>query len=374
MSWRDRGDHGDSGDHPAGNFGRPGGDWQGVRPSFDNPMSWALSLGRVAGIEIRVHVVFLIFIIVQLLAAGLGRPGAASAAPSGFVLTAAMLAILFGIVLLHEFGHCIGCRRSGGEANEILMWPLGGLAYCMPPNHWKAHLITAAGGPLVNVLICLAAAPMLGMATGQWLGVALPNPLNIFGVMYADGSALARSWPLLLLYMINALSLLLLLFNLLPIFPLDGGRIVQALLWPRHGYVGSMRFAVRTGFVGAVLLGIVGLVMSMAGAGPGGIMLVLIACFGGITCWLTNRQLQFTEEMMGYESDDYALSLATGSDDQQETSARELKREERRRQREEEEAQEVDRILAKIARSGMDSLTGRERRLLKRATEKKRGE
>lgn len=367
MSWRDRDD--EYGDDPMRGSGRPGGDWQGIRPSFDNPMSWALSLGRVAGIEVRVHIVFLIFIVVMLLSAAFTSPGAGAAAPSGFWIMFSILAILFGIVLLHEFGHCIGCRKSGGEANEILMWPLGGLAYCLPPNHWKAHLATAVGGPLVNVAICLAAAPMLGLATGQWLGVAIPNPF-FFDGLYTHGAVLTN-WPLIILYLINAISLLLLLFNLLPIFPLDGGRIVQAVLWPRYGYVASMRFAVRTGFVGAVLLGVIGLVMSLSGA-RGGIMLVLIAVFGGFTCWQTHRQLAFTEEMLGFESDDYALSLAAGPEQEPQLSDRELRREEKQRQQEEEAAQEIDRILAKIAESGMQSLTSRERRMLKRETERKR--
>ncbi len=63
------------------------------------------------------------------------------------------MAVVFGIVLLHEFGHCFACRAVGGQANHIVLWPLGGLAFCAPPMERFAHLVTTAGGPLVNVIL-----------------------------------------------------------------------------------------------------------------------------------------------------------------------------------------------------------------------------
>lgn len=350
MSWEHR-DYA-SDDDPMRRFGRPGGDWQGLRPAIDNPMTWSLPLARILEITVRVHVIFLIYIVIELLRPVLGSSGL-HIGP-----TVVLLACLFGVVLAHEFGHCLACRWAGGAADEILMWPLGGLAYCRPPQLWKAHLVTAAGGPMVNVLVLLVLVPVLGLWTGQWWGVAIPNPLSLY--LPADVSA-----PLLLmtLYLLNAVSLVLLLFNLLPIFPLDGGRILQALLWPKVGYVRSMRYAVRTGYVGAIGLGIMGFVI-------GNVMLVCIAIFGGITCYITHRQLQFTQETLGFESDDYSASLH-GPDEDDAARAGPTRRErakQRRARRELEESIAVDGILQKIAARGIESLSGAEKRRLRRAT------
>ncbi len=358
--WRDRDDsRGD--ENPFDRYGRPGGDWQGIRPSFDNPATWAVSVGRIAGVEIRIHILFLLFIIVMLIRAG-------TIDAIGIGLMALLLGILFGIVLLHEFGHVFGCRSSGGEANEILMWPLGGLAYVRPRQNWRSHLISAAAGPMVNLIICLCTGLLLGLLTGRWLGIALPNPLYFANEMWGPT---ITTRPLAILFLINSLSLLLLLFNLLPIFPLDGGRIVQAALWPRFGYVRSMRFAVRTGYVGALLLAVFGAVFT-------NLWLLAIAIFGAVTCYMTHKQLQFTEEMMGFTdgSDEYALQLAYGETECEDGAARPNRAERRaakQRVKEEQEAAEVDRILQKIASSGMGSLTRNERKLLDRVSARKRG-
>ena len=206
-------------------MGRPGGDWRGVRSRFDNPLSWALDLFRFRGILVRLHLFFLIFVVVQLLRA-LGGATAEEPTSLDLMTTAVVMAALFLVVLLHEFGHCFACRRTGGEANEILMWPLGGLAYCMPARSARAHFLTTAGGPIVNVIICAILAPILYGMTGQFWEVTLPNPLYIAnGFNSLDVSS---SWLLTILYSIHGVSFLLLLFNLLPMFPLDGGRLVQA--------------------------------------------------------------------------------------------------------------------------------------------------
>ncbi|MBT8485658.1 MAG: hypothetical protein HKO59_14960 [Phycisphaerales bacterium] len=362
MTWRDRGDT----DDPRHRIGRPGGDWQGVRPTLDNPMSWSIGLGRVAGIDVRVHAVFLLYLVIQL-ARAWRSPHIEDAAPLSVGLVAMEMGCLFGIVLLHEFGHCIACRRVGGEADEILMWPLGGLAFCRPESRWRAHLITAAGGPAVNVVIILILGPILGGLTGRWAGVAVPNPLvlDIGGVVLADGR---QPWWLLAMFFVHFISLVLLLFNLLPIFPLDGGRICQALLWPRYGYERSMRLAVYAGYFGAVGLFILGAVVSDW-------MLIGIALFGGITCYVTLKQLEWTDAFMQEGETLYAASQwGPGDEEPASPSRRDEERRERAIAREEDEAEHVDRILAKIGEQGMQSLSLRERRVLKRATDRRRRE
>jgi Zn-dependent protease len=342
MSWQDR----EAGEDPMRRFGRPGGDWRGLRPTFDNPMSWALTIGRVAGITVRVHVLFLIFVAVELLQPAFGTTRML------FADAVLMIVILFWIVLLHEFGHCIACRLTGGDADEILIWPLGGLAFCRPEHRASAHLATALGGPAVNVAILAVLAPVLGTATGTWWGVAVPNPLGLH--VPAD---VADSWALRWLFLANAMNLLLLLFNmLLPMFPFDGGRVVQAVLWPPMGYARSMRVAVYCGYVGAIALGILGMVMKEP-------MVLAIAIFGFVTCAITQRQLEFTEQALGFPAE---------AIDEPRPSARRQRREERRAAREQREFAAIDAILRKIRARGMGSLTGSEKRRLRRATERKR--
>ncbi|MCI0366210.1 MAG: hypothetical protein L0Y44_02595 [Phycisphaerales bacterium] len=360
MSWEDR-DY--AGDERRRQFGRPGGDWQGIRPTIDNPFTWALTVGRVGGITIRVHILFFIFVAIQILRALAPPPVNTVQPPYYFELILATMAGLWLIVLAHEFGHCLACRWVGGEADEILMWPLGGLAYCRPRHDWKAHLVTVLGGPLVNVVLLVVMGGMLWTLTGIFWGVALPNPLTLAGLWHYQ---VGRSFPNQLLFMLQATNLIMLLFNLMPVFPFDGGRIMQSLLWPRFGYSRSMVFAVRAGYIGAIAMGIFGAVMNEWS-------IVGVAIFGGVTCYITQKQLQYTDSVM-MESDEYAMSVHGGGE-ASETPARPTRRQkaaQRQAAREQEEAREVDRILEKIAASGIGSLSRAERLLLKRATDRKR--
>lgn len=383
MSWEQR-DHFE-GDPPPGNaWGKPGGDWAGMRPTIDNPFTWSLTLVRIGGITVRVHLLFLVFILVQLGRAWMPAKGQ----HIDFGLTALAMGVLFVIVLMHEFGHCLACRWTGGAADEILMWPLGGLAYCQPPARWRAHLVTALGGPLVNVVIWIVAGTMLGTITGQWWGVAIPNPLEPFAAL-RDFPSIFRSWAHDALYMINALNLVLLVFNLLPMFPLDGGRVMQALLWPRLGWSRSMHLAVRLGYLMALALAVYGVVGGMTENWT----LIAVAIFGLWSCYATHKQLEFSDSMLGMESDEYAMSLYAGEEDEKSNNppvgqpaaaappappmpqlSRAQRAAERQARNDQQEAQEVDRILQKIAEHGLDSLSRNEHTLLQRVTERKRRE
>src|SRR5262245_35398440 len=118
---------------------------------------------------------------------------------------------LFAIVLLHEFGHALACRSVGGEARHIVLWPLGGIAYVAPPPRPGAVLWSIAAGPLVNFLLLLPTFALRHAATHGWQDHS-PD----FSMFIAN---------------LCAINLGLLIFNMLPVYPLDGGQIVQALLW-----------------------------------------------------------------------------------------------------------------------------------------------
>jgi len=345
-SWDDA----DERSRPAGY----GGDWRGSRPSFDDPMSWSFPVARIAGITVRLHVLFLVFVVVVI-----AQSASVTTDGSIGVLPALLgLAALFLVILTHEFGHCLACRAKGGTADEVLIWPLGGLASCSPPQRPSAHLWTALGGPLVNVAFIAVLTPWIGLESGQWWGRAIPNPLDLGGlVQRADLGEDLVGWLRMFVVLTNYIAWVLLLFNLIPMFPLDGGRVLQALLWRRMDYGPSMRFACRAGIVGAVAIG----VGALTGEST---MLLGIAIFGGFTCVATARQLESERDFLGYDPD--PAELAAVED--------EIRREAPRAapQPRPEEA-ELDRILDKIARTGIESLSDAERKALQRATDEKRG-
>jgi Zn-dependent protease len=142
---------------------------------------------------------------------------------------------LFVIVLLHEFGHALACRQVGGNAERILLWPLGGIAFVSPPQRPGAVLWSIAAGPLVNVVLAVVffALDGLGDASGFW-NIAPDSRTFLDNLMWVNGG--------------------LLVFNLLPAYPLDGGQILRALLWFPFGRVASLRIASVIGAAGAALL------------------------------------------------------------------------------------------------------------------------
>jgi len=145
---------------------------------------------------------------------------------------------LFVIVLIHEFGHALACRQVGGVANQIVLWPLGGIAFVNPPRRAGAYLWSIAAGPLVNVILL----PVLGV---MLMLVRASAPGTDIAVFVHD---------------LNWINLALLVFNILPVFPLDGGQIVRGLLWFPFGEFRSLQIASLIGLFGGAILGILGLV------------------------------------------------------------------------------------------------------------------
>src|SRR6266545_6146815 len=134
-----------------------------------DPMTWSLPLGRLFGVTIRVHLLFPVMMLGLI-----GRVAYLDWRPNLWVEATFLMLLLFFCVLLHEFGHVFGARWVEGDANEILLWPLGGLAYTDVPHTPRANLLTALSGPLVNLLLCLGA--LLVLATFSY--VPSFNPLS----------------------------------------------------------------------------------------------------------------------------------------------------------------------------------------------------
>ncbi|MFN0012648.1 MAG: site-2 protease family protein [Phycisphaerales bacterium] len=331
----------------------------------DNPMDWSITLFKIAGIRVRAHMLFVLYVVFEVVAAALqqGQLGPGYRALS--------IGALFTLVLLHEFGHCLVCRWVGGTADDILLWPLGGLAFCRPPHRWKASLATTLGGPAVNaVLVPVLGALVLSTGTG-WDGLIF----NLFKYEATLVQLNLTSWWAVGVWSLYYVNLALLAFNMLvPMFPMDAGRVVQELLWARVGYAKSMWISTTVGLAGAAVLAVLGMTTNQT-------TLIMIAIFGGLTCYSERQKLRYLRWQEEEESPWAASAQARWRPDADaragtppevpedfdpDAAARKA------RAALEAEQTEVDRILAKIARAGMASLSRAEKATLEGASARKR--
>jgi Zn-dependent protease len=185
---------------------------------------------------------------------------------SSFTFNVLEYLCLFLIVLLHEFGHAMACRQVGGTANQIVLWPLGGVAYVNPPPRPGAELWSIAAGPLVNVVLLPILSVLVLLSRSLGWAAAMPN-----------AHALLRS--------VWFMDLGLLLFNILPIYPLDGGQILRSLLWFVLGRARSLMVATIFGFVGVAAFIVLAIWVQSAWFG-------IIAVFMLMNCWSGLKQSQ----------------------------------------------------------------------------------
>src|SRR5580704_8986241 len=194
-------------------------------------MRWSFKVARIGGIEVRIHVTF--FLVLAGLASFYGAQGGIFAGLT--VLT--LFLLIFLCVLLHEFGHAFAAKAYGIRTVDITLLPIGGLARMeRMPEKPVQELVVAIAGPLVNVVI------------GSALGIALAVKGNLdFHELWHPTNALS-----LLLY-VNAMMVV---FNLIPAFPLDGGRVLRALLATRLSYERATQVAATVGQALALLMAV----------------------------------------------------------------------------------------------------------------------
>ena len=171
---------------------------------------------------------------------------------------------LFAIVLLHEFGHALACRRVGGSADHIVLWPLGGVAYVNPPPRPGATLWSIAAGPLVNVALLPVLSALIILSRSSGWAVAAPNAHTLLRAVWF-------------------MNLVLLTFNLLPIYPLDGGKILWSLLWFPLGRSRSLMVVTAIGALGAAALIVVAV-------GSQSLWLGIISLYMLMHCWAGLQQ------------------------------------------------------------------------------------
>lgn len=197
-------------------------------------MGWSLPIFRIAGIQLRIHVTFLLLI--GWLGLGYYRSGGSAAAAAGITF----ILLLFLCVVLHEFGHAIAAKGFGINTPDITLLPIGGVARLeRMPEKPSQELIVALAGPAVNVIIALCLLVVIG-ARGR------VDPRTAM----QSGDLLAN------LFTIN---IWLVLFNLLPAFPMDGGRVLRALLATRLSYARATQVAATIGQGFAFVFGFIGL-------------------------------------------------------------------------------------------------------------------
>src|SRR5437868_8673469 len=196
-------------------------------------MGWSLPIFRVAGIQLRIHVTFLLLI--GWLAFGYYTEGGSAAAAARVVF----VLLLFACVVLHEFGHAFAAKAFGINTPDITLLPIGGVARLeRMPEEPVQELIIAVAGPAVNVIIALCLFLVIG-------GHEVLNPATV-----QAGNMIAQ---------LLTINVVLVLFNLLPAFPMDGGRVLRALLATRLPYARATQIAATIGQGCAFVFGFIGL-------------------------------------------------------------------------------------------------------------------
>lgn len=242
-------------------------------------MNSSIRLFDIRGITLRMHLTFPLILVWAALQFGLFGGLGTSGAIFGILVTL----LLFVIVVLHELGHSIVAQHYGISVKDIVLLPIGGMAQMKSiPEDPVQEFFIAIAGPLVNFIL---AGLMILVNLAFGLGGSLANPLAL---LYGFGSiSLASIFDYLFIA-----NLFLGIFNLLPAFPMDGGRILRALLATRLNYVKATDIAALVGKMMAILLGAWGVF-------GGGIFLILIAFFVFIEADQEGKMVKVRHMMRG---------------------------------------------------------------------------
>jgi hypothetical protein len=352
-----------------------------------DPFSWSFPIGRVFGITVRVHILLIVIFLGLYLRVAAGKESEGFVAGMGVDMLA-ILGLIFFSVLLHEFGHCYGAYLVEGEAQEVLLWPLGGLAFVDVPHTPWANFVATLMGPMVNVFLCLVTALVLASASFSAPWWPIWNPFTAPLWNWAAGGYFANpkyvqsigdlEWWQLLAARLFFVNWQLFLLNVLVLaYPMDGGRLLQCALWPRMGYRRSTLTAVFVGFVFMFVIGVVSLAKNEVFA-------LGLAIFIFASCrqqWLL-LETGGEDALFGYDFSQGYTSLEKDQPApprrkrpnffQRWLQRRAQKKEQAERERREAEDRRMDQLLEKIQREGRQSLTDEENRFLKRVADKYR--
>lgn len=378
-----------------------------------DPMKWALPLYRAFGIQVRIHLLFFLITIPMCLRLIAETKGVIW----WFDIFMITTGLVFLSVLLHEYGHSFSARWVGGESSEILLWPLGGLAFVEVPHTPRHHAIVTICGPAVNAALCLLCS--LALVAGGYSPLKSLNPFNSpygtethnfqdgrtysseyryfiykagtaepvgigiqsgdqkvdFAVAEGGERAVLPAWAIWA-WRLCWINWWLFLFNMLiPAYPMDCGRLLHSYLWTRTDYSRATIICCYVGYaVAAVMLG---LTIATNEAILGG-----LALFIGISCYAALQKEKETERgAFGYDFSQGYTSLERDNPTDPPLhrpkrkgflkswlDARKAKKIHREQTQRIEDDQRMDSLLEKINRQGKQSLTDEERRFMERVS------
>ena len=200
-------------------------------------MSWSLPLGRIAGTDVRIHITFF------LLLAWFGVSAAMTGGAGAAIASVSFILAVFACVLAHEFGHVLTARRFGIGTRDITLLPIGGVASLeRMPEKPSQELVVALAGPAVNVVIAVLLIAVFGLSFDS-------SSIQTFQQWSGQG----------FIQQLVAVNVMLVLFNMLPAFPMDGGRVLRALMSMFMARPKATRIAATIGQIFAFGLGFLGL-------------------------------------------------------------------------------------------------------------------
>lgn len=331
---------------------------------------WSLSLGRWAGVHVRVHIFLLLFAALSL---------AFIREPDLYWASILTLAITLGSLALHEAAHALAAWRVGGKVDSIILGPVGGLVTPRVPDEPEVQLFVALAGPIVHLSLVVVAAVGLALAGNADI-LSLLHPLNLNLWTGTD-----PNW-LLVGKLTLWINWMLMLLNLLPAYPFDGGPIFRAMLWPALGRRTARIVTGRAGMVIGVLIAAAAFLPMSAPEHSSWIQVRLPLVMLGIFVFFSARQdlvsdwsEDLFDDVTGYRvrSDGLDLLEPIELDEEEEVVLVEHQRrqgeppqEQRRQAQEAYEDARVDDILARLHDTSMNELSREDLEILQRASQR----
>ena len=323
---------------------------------------WSLPLGSWFAVRMRMSIFFPLLALA--LCYRLGTP----------VVGLSFALVLFVSVVAHEFGHVLAARVTGGDGDEILLTPMGGLAFCYPAPTFQSKFWTVAGGPLVNVGLCLIA---LLQVLNSAHAAACFNPFEFPPIEMSGGASVIVPALGLMLFKANWL---LLLINLVPVHPLDGGRMLKLVLNSRFDAFVARTWYLRAGAIVGVTMLVCGLMFDNTWVMAAGAIIIPLNL---AESFQLQTQDHAEESFMGYDFSQGYTSLEQSGPDDYETEDRpgvlarwKAQREEEKRLKQEEEdrdmERQLDQLLEKLHLHGDSALTASEKHRLQDISERLR--
>jgi stage IV sporulation protein FB len=327
----------------------------------DSPLFFGFPIATLWGARVRVSPFYALLLLWLI-----GQFGAGVGALAFVVLTVS--------TLLHEYGHVFAARLTGGDADDVILWPLGGLALCRRAPTFQSEFLTATAGPLVNLALSILTFSWVYSTEDLWTAL---NPLD-FPELHLEQQGVLH----VLLMLTFAINWKLMLLNLVPMLPLDGSNMLLAVARRRWEPIVSRTAMLIASTISHIIIAAVALNIDSSR----GVRLLFLSYMllpVTIVEWI---RLQ-AANLIGYEIEDTEHFEPYGEDEEGSSQRPpapgllERWKQERERKRAEKEEQErvqaeaqLDALLEKVHQQGIDSLTESEKRFLKQASARYRGQ